>query len=169
VDRTAPTRRAAAEADLPRIIEIYNATVPSRMVTADLAPVSIESRRDWFLAHGSVTRPLWVTEAGGRVVGWLSLSSFYGRPAYDATVEVSVYVDEASRRRGVGGYLLGEAIRYAPSVGLSTMVGFIFAHNDPSLALFARYGFDRWGVLPRVATLDGIERDLVIVGKRVAG
>ncbi len=167
MDRTALTHRAALEADLPRIVEIYNATVASRMVTADLAPVSIQSRRGWFETHGSATRPLWVAEVGGRVVGWLSLSSFYGRPAYNATVEVSVYIDEASRRHGVGGYLLGEAIGYAPGVGLSTVLGFIFAHNQPSLALFARFGFERWGVLPRVATLDGVERDLVIVGKRV--
>jgi phosphinothricin acetyltransferase len=47
------------------------------------------------------------------------------------------------------------------------LLGFIFGHNEPSLKLFERFGFEKWGHLPSVAELDGIERDLVIVGKRV--
>ena len=45
--------------------------------------------------------------------------------------------------------------------------GFIFGHNEPSLALFRRFGFLRWGELPKVAALDGVERDLIIVGRRI--
>ncbi len=52
---------------------------------------------------------------------------------------------------------------------MKTLLGFIFGHNTASLALFARFGFARWGELPRVAALDGIERDLVIVGLRIDG
>ena len=48
-----------------------------------------------------------------------------------------------------------------------TLIGFIFGHNEPSLALFERFGFSRWGELPRVTILDGVERDVVIVGLRV--
>jgi L-amino acid N-acyltransferase YncA len=47
------------------------------------------------------------------------------------------------------------------------LLGFIFAHNEPSLRLFAKFGFERWGYLPKVAELDEVERDLVIMGKRV--
>ena len=57
----------------------------------------------------------------------------------------------------------------APSLHIDTLLGFIFGHNAPSLALFERHGFARWGVLPRVAVLDGLERDLVIVGRRLDG
>ncbi|HEY5290737.1 MAG TPA: N-acetyltransferase, partial [Burkholderiales bacterium] len=60
-----------------------------------------------------------------------------------------------------------QALICAPSIGLNTLLGFIFAHNEPSLGLFEKFGFARWGELPRVATLDGVERDLVIVGRRV--
>jgi phosphinothricin acetyltransferase len=49
-----------------------------------------------------------------------------------------------------------------------TLLGFIFGHNLPSLKLFDAFGFERWATMPRVATLDGVERDLIIVGKRVA-
>lgn len=160
--------RDAVQADLPAIVAIYNATIPSRVATADTEPVSVDSRVPWFHAHAPTTRPLWVMHDTDTIAGWLSFQSFYGRPAYHATAEVSLYVHEQYRRSGVARRLLSEAIRRSPSLGLSTLVGFIFAHNVPSLSLFERFGFERWGHLPRVAELDGIERDLVIVGRRLA-
>ena len=159
-------RRLALREDLVALVDIYNSTIASRMVTADMEPVSVEDRVPWFEAHAPRTRPLWVAEVDGRIAGWLSFSSFYGRPAYHKTVELSVYVDASFRRRGLGSYLLEEAIAHAPAIGVDTLLGFIFGHNAPSLALFARHGFARWGELPRVAVLDGVERDLVIVGRR---
>lgn len=161
------TYRVAKRADLPQIVDIYNSTIPSRLVTADIDPVSVESRVRWFEEHSAGFRPLWVAEAAGRIAGWLSFSSFYGRPAYNRTAEISVYVHEAHRRQGLGSHLLDEALAHAPSLGLDTLLGFIFGHNLPSLALFEKFGFQRWGELPKVATLDGIERDLVIVGRRL--
>jgi len=159
--------RLAAPADLPAIVAIYNATIPSRLVTADLEPVSVASREPWFAAHQRPERPLWVLEREGGIAAWLSFSSFYGRPAYEGTAEVSVYVAERHRRQGMGAALVDEAVRRAPAFGLHTLLGFIFGHNAPSLALFEARRFARWGTLPRVAVLDGAERDLVIVGLRV--
>ncbi len=160
------SHRLAARGDLPRIVEIYNATIPSRQVTADTEPVSVESRVPWFEEHNPDRRPLWVVEAEGRIAAWLSFSSFYGRPAYSRTAELSVYVHESFRSRGLGSYLLARAISQAPSLELDTLLGFIFSHNEPSLGLFEKYGFARWGELPRVALLDGVERDLLILGRR---
>ena len=161
------THRPASHEDLERIVEIYNSTIPSRTVTADTEPVPVAAREAWFAEHDPVTRPLWVAEEGNLCVGWLSLSSFYGRPAYRATVEVSLYVDQNYRRQGAGSYLLSEAISVAPGIGIETLLGFIFGHNQPSLSLFHRFGFTQWGCLPRVARMDGIERDVVILGRRV--
>lgn len=159
--------RVATRSDLPDIVDIYNSTIPSRMVTADTEPVSIESRVRWFDEHTPNLRPLWVVEDVGRVVAWLSFSSFYGRPAYAKTAELSVYVHDVFRKRGLGSYLLNEALAYAPTLKVDTLLGFIFGHNEPSLAPFRRFGFSRWGELPKVAALDEIERDLIIVGRRV--
>lgn len=159
--------RDATEADLPAIVAIYNSTIASRQVTADLAPVSVDSRRDWFAEHGPDSRPLWVVEEDGRVIAWLSFSDFYGRPAYRHTAEISIYLDEAARGKGLGTRLLEAALAQAPGLGIDTALGFIFGHNTPSLKLFARFGFEPWGNLPRVAVLDGVERDLVILGKRL--
>lgn len=160
------THRLAARDDLARIVEIYNATIASRRATADTEPVSVESRVKWFEEHTPDFRPLWVVEVEGRIAAWLSFSSFYGRPAYNKTAELSVYVHESLRGRGLGSSLLAQAIAHAPSLKVDTLLGFIFGHNEPSLRLFEKSGFARWGVLPRVASMDGVERDLVIVGRR---
>lgn len=161
------TIRDATPADLPAIVAIYNAAIPGRIATADTEPVTVESRRAWFDEHRPDERPLWAAWDDRAIVGWLSFQSFYGRPAYRATAEISIYVAAGRRRAGVGRALLTRAVAVAPGLGLRTLLGFVFAHNEPSLGLFARLGFQRWGLLPRVAELDGVERDLVIVGRRL--
>lgn len=159
--------RDARPDDLPTIVAIYNTTVASREVTADLAPVPVESRQAWFDAHTPQRRPLWVAERAGEVIGWLSLSDFYGRAAYAASVEVSIYLAQSARGQGLGRAFLERAIAQAPALGVRTLLGFIFGHNEASRALFRKHGFDDWGFLPRVASLDDVERDLVIVGRRL--
>jgi phosphinothricin acetyltransferase len=156
--------RDAAEADLPAIVDIYNATVPTRMVTAELEPTTVEARLPWFREHSPEQYPFWIAESDGRVIGWLDFKKFLPRCAYRGTAEISVYVDEKFRRRGVAQRLLEQAIARAPSLGITALVGLIFGHNEPSLKLFERLGFKRWGLLPNVAQLDGVARDLVVVG-----
>jgi L-amino acid N-acyltransferase YncA len=163
------TYRDATLDDLPGIVAIYNSTVPSRLVTADLEPVSVESRLAWFHAHGPQARPLWVVEEAGKVIAWLSFTDFYGRPAYSRTAEVSIYLAEEARGKGLGKQLLEAALAQAPALGIDTVLGFVFGHNEPSLRLFRGFGFSPWGTLPRVAVLDGVERDLVILGRRLSG
>ena len=159
--------RDARETDLPAIVEIYNAAIPSRLATADTEPVSVESRLNWFRDRVFTSRPIWVMEWDGSIVGWLSFGSFYGRPAYNATAELGIYVAPNYRRLGIGRQLLESAIRHCPALGINTLLGFIFAHNQASLRLFEEFGFQRWGYLPGVANLDGVERDVEIVGKRI--
>jgi L-amino acid N-acyltransferase YncA len=161
------SHRLARFDDLPEIVAIYNSTVASREVTADTEPISVESRHAWFADHTPERRPLWVVEDQGKVIGWMSYSNFYGRPAYSGTAELSIYIHEDARGRGLGRYFLEQAIAFAPEIKVHTLLGFIFGHNVPSLKLFEVYGFEKWADMPRVATLDGVERDLVIMGKRV--
>ena len=158
---------------LPLIVDIYTSTVASREVTADTEPVTVASREHWFAEHTPARRPLWVIHAADdgaakpEVLGWMSYSNFYGRPAYSGTAELSIYIAHAWRGKGIGGYCLAQAIECAPNIAVHTLLGFIFGHNAASLALFAKFGFATWATLPRVANLDGIERDLIILGKRV--
>ena len=160
--------RDAAESDLPAIVEIYNAAILTRMATAQLEPVTVAERRPWFCAHTADVHPLWVMEEAGRIAGWLSFSVFIPRAAYRVTSELSVYVHNDFRQRGVGAALLGEALARAPALGLTTLLGLIFGHNEPSLRLFAKFGFERWGHLPQIAQMEANARDLVIMGRRVS-
>lgn len=162
-----PILRDATEADLPTIVAIYNSAIAGRMATADIEPVMVEIRHSWFLEHTPASRPLWVLARGAEVVAWLSFQSFYGRPAYQATAEVSVYVAPEHHRKGYGHRLVAEAVKRAPALGLKTLLAFIFGHNDPSIALFSGFGFETWANLPGVAALDGVEHNLLILGKRV--
>ncbi|SFF22962.1 phosphinothricin acetyltransferase [Paenibacillus catalpae] len=161
------TIRDAGLEDLPRIVEIYNSTIASRQVTADLEPVSVDSRVRWYNEHSPDFRPLWVLEDKGTIIAWLSFQSFYGRPAYNATAEISIYIDQEHRARGIGSFLIQKALEASPGLGLRTLLGFVFGHNEPSLALLRKYGFEEWANLPQVAELDGVERDLIIVGRKV--
>lgn len=155
--------------DLERIVDIYNSTVASRMVTADLESATVDGRRPWFDAHSPHERPIWVVRMAdsGEVGAWLSFQSFYGRPAYRATAEISVYIAEQYRAQGLGSALIEKALAECPRLGLTTLLGFVFGHNEASLRLLQKFGFQQWGFLPRVAVLDGVERDLVIAGRRV--
>jgi L-amino acid N-acyltransferase YncA len=159
--------RLAVPADLPAIVSIYNASIPGRMATADVEPVAVADREEWFQGFEPSRRPLWVYEHDGAIAGWLGLRSYYGRPAYHRTVESAVYVDPSHRRRGIAHELLDNAVTEAPSRGISNILAFVFVHNQPSVTLFEAHGFQRWGLLPKVCEIDGEERDVLILGRRV--
>ncbi len=162
------TIRDATPADLPAIVAIYNAAIPGRTATADLEPVTVESRRAWFAQHDPTRRPLWVAEEAGEVVAWIGLSSFYaGRPAYGATAEVSMYVDPRFQSKGLGRTLMAQMIAACPLFGVTTLLGMYFDHNTASEKLCAAFKFERFGHLPRIANLDGVLRGLVIAALRI--
>lgn len=152
--------------DLPQIVAIYNASIPHRMATADTTQITIESRLDWFNQHKD-SRPLWVMEKNKEIAGWLSLQNFYGRPAYMSTAEISVYVNPLYQRQGIAGKMMDYALNEIKKLNIFTLVAFIFTHNEPSIRFFEKYHFTQWGFLPKVAQLDGIERDLSIYGLRI--
>jgi L-amino acid N-acyltransferase YncA len=174
--------RKAIAADLARIVDIYNDAIPGRMATADLEPIAIDSRLSWFHDRDWRKYPIWVAESmvnsndltntsvgsGKSIMGWLSLQMFYGRCAYQGTAEVSIYVANRDQGKGVGKKLLNYAIANGTEIGINSLIGMIFAHNHPSLRLFQQSGFEKWGHLPQVARLDGVKRDLVILGLHLA-
>ena len=159
--------RLAVPSDLPAIVSIYNASIPGRMATADVEPVTVAEREEWFRGFDPARRPIWVYEHDGAIAGWLGLRSYYGRPAYHRTVESAVYVDPGHRRRGIAHDLLDNALRSAPSMGIANILAFVFVHNQPSVTMFEAHGFQRWGLLPRVCEMDGVERDVLILGRRL--
>lgn len=159
--------RDAQLTDLPTIVAIYNASIPGRMATADLEPISVESRLQWYGEHSPGHRPVWVIEREEQILGWLSFQSFHNRPAYEATAEISIYIHPICQGQGIGKKLLQAAIDRSPELGLNRLMALIFAHNFPSIHLFQKFGFQQWGYLPGIANLDGDERDVVILGRHL--
>lgn len=159
----------ATAADLPEIVAIYNSTVASRQVTADLEPVSVASRQAWFEAHQQPNRPIFVLKAkdSDEVLAWGSFSDYYPRAAYNITAEISIYVRHDTRGTGCGKDLLAYMLMQAPKLSIQTVIGVIFAHNFASLNLFGKFGFEQWGLLPQVCNLDGHLADVVLLGKKI--
>lgn len=153
--------------DLQNIVATYNSTIPHKLATADLEVVTVDSKLDWFHNHTPSTRPLWLILHDGNYAGWLSYNSFYGRPAYNGTAEISIYIEDTYKGKGIGKTALKKAIDTAPSLNIDTLLGFIFAHNIPSVQLFKTMGFETWGHLPEVADMKGFKADLMIFGKKV--
>jgi phosphinothricin acetyltransferase len=147
--------RDALEADLPAIIEIYNAATATRTATARLEPVSVEERLPWFRRHSRNRFPFWVAVSAEEIAGWLSFDEFIRRPAYGGTAEISIYVNEKFRRQGIGRRLLEKAIAEAPGLNTRALVGYVLGHNEASLALFEQAGFNAGAVFraSRVSTM----------------
>jgi L-amino acid N-acyltransferase YncA len=160
--------RDATADDLTAIVAIYNAAIPGRAATADTEPVTVESRKEWFAKHEPARRPLWVAEIDGEVVAWIGLSSFYGgRPAYDATAEVSMYIAPAYQNRKLGRELMNRMIGACPRLGVTTLLAMFFDHNIASRRLCEAMGFEQVGHLERIANLDDVERGLIISALRI--
>lgn len=162
--------RSAVRDDLADIVRIYNASIPGRQATADTQPITVADREDWFIAHEKPERPLVVavnTPEDKQLLGWACFSNFYGRPAYNGTVELAVYVAPEAQGRGVARTLVQHLLDVAPELGIHTVLGFVFSHNQPSLKLLGGLGFTPWGELPDVAILDDTSRSLTIVGRKV--
>lgn len=96
--------RHATIDDLPTIVAIYNSTVARRTSTADTEEVSVASKLEWFNSHNRETRPILVHEENGDVAAWVSFESFYGRPAYSHTTEISIlWMRRAEAKAWAGG------------------------------------------------------------------
>lgn len=160
--------RNATETDLPYIVEIYNSTIASGKVTADTEPVTVDSKREWFAKHNPDTRPLWVVKSDDDIiVGWVSFGDFYGRPAYNATAEISIYLHKSQRHKGYGKQILEDCIKACGKLKISTLLAYIFEHNDASISLFQSAGFSEWAHLYNIAEIKGMKYSLKILGKKV--
>lgn len=160
--------RIARIEDLGALVEIYNQAIAVGQRTADLTPVSVEDRKAWFEAHPPDRHPLLVAEQDGVLLGYLTLSAYRpGRMALRHTAEVSYYVHFDHHRQGVASHLLRQAIELCPALQLKTLIAILIDSNQASLRLLEKFGFERWGHLPRVAEFDGVEFGHLYYGLRM--
>lgn len=151
-----PAIRIAAQPDLPRLVEIYNQAIATRRCTADTEPFNIPDRQAWFDAHTPNEHPIYVSLDGtGQITGYLSISSYRNRLALQRTGEVSYYVANQCQGQGIGSALMAHALQQAPLLGKKVLVAILLDWNTPSIRLLTRFGFERWGLLPDAAEIDG--------------
>ena len=166
--------------DLSEVLAIYNQSIAGKQATANLEPVTYDERSAWFTEHiDSTTRPIYVVrragmamqgdgqKEGSAIVAWGSFSDLYARPAYHISSEISIYLHNGYHGQGLGSLLVQGMLQQAPSLGIHNVVALIFAHNQPSLGLFRKLGFEQWGLMPQVCDMDGFIADVVMLGKRV--
>jgi phosphinothricin acetyltransferase len=154
------TIRPATESDLVAINDIYNHNVLNSTCTYQEEPEPLSGRRQWF-DHHDERHPVIVAEAGGQVAGWGSLSKFHERSAYGNTVENSIYVHHEHQRRGVGSILLVELIARARAAGFRAIIAGIDGEQAASVALHAKFGFQKVGHLKQVGFKFGRWLDVI--------
>jgi phosphinothricin acetyltransferase len=155
--------RPALDADLPGITAIYNDAVARTTAIWNDNQVDIDNRRAWVAARRALGYPVLVADAGGAVLGYGTFGDFRAFDGYRFTVEDSVYVAEAARRRGVATALLGALIAEARALGKHVMLAAITGDNDVSIRLHQRHGFAIVGRLPEVGTKFGRWQELVLM------
>jgi len=154
------TIRPATESDLVAINDIYNHYVRHSTCTYQEEPEPLDGRRQWFDHHGD-KHPVIVAEVGRQVIGWGSLSAYHPRSAYGRTVENSVYVHHQHHRRGIGSLLLQELIVRARNLGHRAIIAGIDADQPASVALHAKFRFEKVGHLKQVGFKFGRWLDVV--------
>ena len=155
--------RAMTDADLPAVRDIYVEGIATRNATfeTEAPPLDVLATK-WLVGHR------WVAELDGVLVGWTGTSPVSSRDCYAGVGETSVYVTEAARGRGVGKSLLHRQVTEADTGGLWTLQTSIFPENRASIALHQAAGYRTLAVRPRIARLDGVWRDTVLMERRRA-
>ncbi len=165
---SAPLLRPAEPRDAGAIADIHAAGLATGHASFRERPFAWEE-----LASGSAPGCLLVAEAGGEVLGWASVSPTSDRCSYAGVGEVSLYVGEAARGRGVGRALLAALVAASEAAGFWTLMAQIFPENRASLALFAAGGFRTVGRRERLGRMGhgpmaGHWRDVTLLERRSA-
>ena len=160
--------RMARQEDLPLINEIYNQAVRQRFCTAHLSEVLPGEREQWVKAHNPAKYPVYVAVNNQYVSAWVSLGPYRkDRQALAHVAEVSYYVAEEQRGKGVGSSLLQHAIDLAPSFGFSVLVAILLNKNLNSIGLLEKYGFREWGRMPEIARIGNERADHLYYGLKL--
>jgi len=154
--------RPARVEDAEAIRQIYNREVLSSTVTFDLVPRTVEDQITWQQARSGAHAVI-VAEQDGEVVGFASLSPYRDRPAYNSTVENSVYVRSDQRGQGVGHALLSELMATAGQHGFHTVMARIVGDHEASIGLHASLGFTEVGTEREVGRKFGRWLDVVLM------
>jgi len=149
-------------ADWPAVEAIYAEGIATRAATFETEPPDYAA---FDASHHAGHR--FVAVEDGRVVGWAVLAPTSSRACYAGVAESSVYVADGARGRGVGRALMEALLADAKARGIWTVHAGMFPENAASVALHERLGFRVVGRFDRIAQLDGVWRDTVLLELRL--
>lgn len=139
--------RPAERRDLPRLTEIYNYYVINTPVTFDIEPYTVERRESWFAQFAATGRHrLLVAESSGAVAGYAGTIRFRPKPAYDTTVETTIYCAQDCTGKGIGAQLYAALFEALRGEDVHRFVAGYTLPNPATAALHERFGFKRVGV-----------------------
>jgi L-amino acid N-acyltransferase YncA len=159
--------RPARPADTRAVADIYNEGIETRLATFETEPRSAPDVEAWLAAGERL--PLLVAEEDGVVLGWARILAYSDRPVYAGVGEVSVYVTESARGRGIGHGLLEALQQRAAELDYWKLVGKLFTENAASAAMVRRCGWRDVGMHLRHSRLDGDWRDVLLVERLLHG
>jgi len=157
--------RPARASDGEAIRAVYNHEVLTSTATMDIGPRSALDQSRWMSERSGAHAVLVATVHGGTVVGFASLSPWRSRPAYNSTVEDSVYVAPHTQARGVGRLLLSGLIDTARDHGFHVMMARIVTGHEPSVRLHTKAGFELVGTEREVGRKFGRWHDVMLFEK----
>jgi L-amino acid N-acyltransferase YncA len=149
--------------DWPAVRAIYLEGIATGNATFEQTPPAWET---WNAGHLPTARI--VARLDGDLLGWAALSGVSSRCVYAGVAEVSVYVAERARGRGVGSKLMARLIADSEAQGIWTLQAGIFPENVASIALHERAGFRVVGHRERLGQMKGRWRDVVLLERRSA-
>lgn len=149
--------------DWGAVREIYREGIATGNATFEK---TVPDWEKWDAGHLPHCRLL--ARSGDEALGWAALSAVSGRAVYAGVAEVSVYVAEPARGRGVGTLLLSTLVAASEENGIWTLQASIFPENSASMALHQRCGFRVVGTRERIGFMDGRWRDTVLLERRSA-
>ncbi|MET4107046.1 N-acetyltransferase family protein [Hymenobacter sp. UYP22] len=144
------------------VAAIYAAGITTGQATF---ATEIPTWESWDAAHLAHSRLVACT-AAGETAGWAALTPVSERCVYKGVAEVSVYVGEKFRGRGVGLALLRELVRQSEQHGVWTLQAGIIRENTPSLRLHEQAGFRLVGTREKLGQLHGQWRDVCLLERR---
>ena len=143
--------REAAPADIEPLRAIYNYYVRNSHITFDLEEVSQDNRTEWFAGFNrNDLHRLFVAETGQGIVGYACSTRFRSKPAYDRSVETTIYLDHNFQGSGYGLNLYTHLLQALHVASVHRCYSIIALPNDASIALHERLGFRQVGRLTEV-------------------
>ena len=155
------TIRSLRPEDWPPVRAIYEEGIATGQATFQTgAPEWAE----WDRGHLPHSRL--VVLAGEAVAGWAALTPVSGRPVYRGVAEVSVYVGEPYRGKGLGLRLLEALVAESERNGIWTLQSSIFPENEASVRIHEKSGFRVLGRREWIGQQNGVWRDTVVLERR---